>query len=429
LKNHFLYHDLRADRWALLAWDLDLSFGKFFAGCAVDLRAGRRIGTLNDLMLCSPRVEDSPACALEDLSPPADPWFGTTLSAERPKNWLLELFFDAGDAYYRRAYLKRLWDLLDEKVTPEAYAARVGSLVEHLGSEVAADFDRWGRYPSNVEGFSDDMASNLEVFQEQVRCHRAFLNSFIEERHPEILALPSVKITEVMYLPESGDGSLEYVELANRSDHEIDMSGWSLGGGVEYTFGAGARVAAGEIFVVAKSPDMFSRRYPGAARVFGPFDGRLANEGELLELRDAGPGHPARLDRVEYDNEGAWPRPRPGESIEYVSFFHPDNGAALAWRAAPGGTPGTLGVVFRRGDANRDDRLNTLDVIQVLSFVFRDGPTLPCLDSVDVDDSGVLDAADALFLLLHLFRDGPAPPEPYPGPGTDPTGDMLDCRS
>ena len=83
---------------------------------------------------------------------------------------------------------------------------------------------------------------------------------------------------------------------------------------------------------------------------------------------------------------------------------------------------------FRRGDANADGRVNLVDAIAVLEFVFRGGE-LACLDGGDVNDDGALELDDAVGLLEFLFRGAMAPAAPYPEAGEDPTEDALGCRS
>ncbi len=84
------------------------------------------------------------------------------------------------------------------------------------------------------------------------------------------------------------------------------------------------------------------------------------------------------------------------------------------------------GVIFTRGDADRDERLNVSDGIAILLRLFR-GAALPCEDSADVDDSGTLDLSDALGVLNYLFRSGPPPAAPFPNGGVDTTQDALGC--
>jgi hypothetical protein len=83
---------------------------------------------------------------------------------------------------------------------------------------------------------------------------------------------------------------------------------------------------------------------------------------------------------------------------------------------------------FTRGDSNFDDRIDVSDAVFTLNFLFLGGIKPACDDAVDTDDTGSMDITDAVRLLDHLFRSGPAPPAPHPEPGPDPTADALRCR-
>jgi hypothetical protein len=430
-KNHFLYHDLRADRWGFLTFDLDLTFGKFFTVCAVDATQGRQVGTLNDLVLCDPPAH---ACRVPSQ---LDPWFATTVIDSQVLNWLVDFFFRAGDTYYQRSYLMYLWDILEEKYTNESYDPQIDDLAAAIAGEAAEDFDRWGRYSTNVPGFPEDLLGNMEVIKEQIACHREYLMSFIRENHPEISDHPRVKITEIMYRPVGGDDDLEYLELVNLTEGPVDLGLWSIGGGIEFTFRPESRVEAGEVFIVARSPADFARLYPGLeVQVFGPYAGRLDDDGEAIRLRDGVPGfgadYPATVDFVPYESAGSWPEALPGQSVELTQVSpRRDNDRGGHWRAAAGrgGSPGTIDLAagFRRGDVNADARLNLTDPVFVLNYLFLSSPAPGCLDAADTNDDGVLNLTDGLFLLNYLFLGGPELPSPHGEPGLDPTPDALSC--
>ena len=63
-------------------------------------------------------------------------------------------------------------------------------------------------------------------------------------------------------------------------------------------------------------------------------------------------------------------------------------------------------TIFRRGDANADNRVDIADALFALHYLFERGDTPRCLDSVDANDSGTLDVLDAVVLLRFLFSDG-----------------------
>jgi len=85
-------------------------------------------------------------------------------------------------------------------------------------------------------------------------------------------------------------------------------------------------------------------------------------------------------------------------------------------------------LLFVRGDANGDGRVNIADPVMIVFRVFR-GTPLWCEDAADTDDDGRLRVNDPVYLLQYLFLHGPKPPLPFPAIGRDPTEDKLDCWS
>jgi hypothetical protein len=415
-KNHLLYHDLQSGRWGITAWDLDLTFGKFFDPGAVG--PGRPVGTLNDAMLSDPSISG-------DLNP----WFGAQVLRNPLLNHFVDFFLRAGNGVYQRAYLIQLWDLLEEKYRNESFDPKLDALLARLEAEEAEDHARWGRYPSNLPGFPQDMRSNVEIVKQQIRRHRDFLRSYIQTFHRTIPGHPRAKITEVMYWPEAGQDDLEFIEFWNPGTAALDVSGWTVPA-VDFTFPASSTIPPGGIFVLARNLKAFSGRYGDLPLVFGPYTGKLANEGEELSLLDAGPGHPAVIDRVPYENLEPWPLLDPGQSLELTAAGLDGDGsdpASWAGSARKGGSPGTIGSLFVRGDVDGNQDLDLSDPILVLGYLFLGAGAPACLEAADADDNGAVDVSDAIQLLDHLFNGGPQPPAPYPVLGKDPTPDGLGC--
>ena len=86
-----------------------------------------------------------------------------------------------------------------------------------------------------------------------------------------------------------------------------------------------------------------------------------------------------------------------------------------------------LPPLFVRGDPNRDGHVTLSDVFSILRYLSL-GATLPCKDAADVDDNGVINQTDALYLLGAIFYRQSAPPPPFLRAGLDPTPDSLGCR-
>lgn len=175
-----------------------------------------------------------------------------------------------------------------------------------------------------------------------------------------------VVIHEVMYHPE--DGHVEFIELANRGPDSIALRdpdsgfGWRLRGVSDpsgdgpFSFPAGAEIASGGLLVlVPVDPDFFREAYavPADVPIVGPYAGSLDNGGERLTLerpRLRGDSTVAWIpvDRVRYDDEGAWPEAADGDgfSLERIrADVYGDE--PLHWDASTtrDGTPGRANSV------------------------------------------------------------------------------------
>ena len=150
-----------------------------------------------------------------------------------------------------------------------------------------------------------------------------------------------VVISEVHYNPASaGPGAgPEFIELFNASYIAEDLSGWSLHGGVSYTFPHGTRLGGGQFMVVSADPGAL-KAATGLSRVLGPFKGALNNNGDVLGLRDE---LGAQKLLLEYDNRSPWPLAPDGSGHSLVlvnpSFGEADP-RAYAASAFRGGNPG-----------------------------------------------------------------------------------------
>ncbi len=106
-----------------------------------------------------------------------------------------------------------------------------------------------------------------------------------------------------------------------------------------------------------------------------------------------------------------------------------DNAASAAVTFAISDGSGIVNP-FKRGDANSDGFIDLSDAVTVLAYLFA-GMTPPplCMDACDANDDGGVNIADAVGILSYLFGGAAPPPVPFPGCGTDPTPDSLDCGS
>lgn len=148
----------------------------------------------------------------------------------------------------------------------------------------------------------------------------------------------TVVFNEIMYHP-ADDSVPEWIEFYNQMAVDMDLSGWSVQGGIRYVFPQGSIVKGGAYLVLAAAPAALPESV-GRSQVFGPFSGKLANSGESLELVSR---NQRMMDRIDYDDEGAWPVAPDGSGVS-LAKLDPDLGSAqpASWGYSEqvGGSPG-----------------------------------------------------------------------------------------
>lgn len=112
-----------------------------------------------------------------------------------------------------------------------------------------------------------------------------------------------VVFNEVQYHPPLEVEASEWIELHNEMAVDIDLSAWRLAGGVSYSFPEGTVIPGGGYLVITGAPPA-GVSVPEISGAVGPFDGRLNNAGERLELRDR---NNRLMDRLEYQDQEPWP--------------------------------------------------------------------------------------------------------------------------
>ena len=152
----------------------------------------------------------------------------------------------------------------------------------------------------------------------------------------------TVVFNEIMYHPAE-DGTSEWIEFYNQMAVDMDLSGWSVLGGISYTFPQGTVLQGGSYLVLAAVPDDL-KELAQLDHVFGPFTGKLSNSGESLTLVS----HNHRvMDQFVYDDEGDWPIAPDGSGVT-LTKSDPDLGSApvSSWDFSEwaGGTPGSANV-------------------------------------------------------------------------------------
>ncbi|MDB6071092.1 MAG: hypothetical protein JWL81_2263 [Verrucomicrobiales bacterium] len=157
---------------------------------------------------------------------------------------------------------------------------------------------------------------------------------------PKAMAAPDSVVTfnELSYhppdpLPPATASAPEWVELHNQMSVRVDLGGWTLRGGIDFTFPEGTVMEPGAFLVVSAIAGS-----PSGA--LGPFTGKLDNGGEEIRLHER---WGRMMDRLNYDDSGAWPSLPDGQgptlSKRNANFL---SDTAASWSASTDaiGTPG-----------------------------------------------------------------------------------------
>src|SRR4051812_23099838 len=143
-------------------------------------------------------------------------------------------------------------------------------------------------------------------------------------------ASADVVINEIHFKPPVDTELTKFVELYNSGPATVDLSGWRVSSGFDFTFPAGATIAAGNYVVISENPVALKAKF--GATAFGPWTGSLSGRGEKITLRDAAG---KIIYEVNYQNGFPWPTVGyvPESSIELVNPSF-DNDLGGNWRGS-----------------------------------------------------------------------------------------------
>jgi len=160
------------------------------------------------------------------------------------------------------------------------------------------------------------------------------------------IAVSPVVINEIHYDPDVKTQLIEFVELHNTGTLAVDIGGWYFSAGMAYEFPPGTILPADGYLVVAEdpypaaTPTTITAKYGVAGNlVYGPFVGKLSNDGERITLRDS---NREKIDEVDYQLGFPWPtvgdpvpntQPGKGHSMQLVNPLI-DNDLGGSWRSA-----------------------------------------------------------------------------------------------
>lgn len=155
-----------------------------------------------------------------------------------------------------------------------------------------------------------------------------------------LLAVDSVvTFNELHYNPAGEDESGEWIELHNQMAINVDLSGWRLAAGVDFTFPEGTVVPGQGFILVAKAP---SHPSLSGLNALGPYPNSLSNGGERIHLYNRSD---RLMDRIEYNDSGKWPVAPDGSGVTLAKLEGQLlSGKSASWSQSlqTGGTPGAV---------------------------------------------------------------------------------------
>lgn len=167
-----------------------------------------------------------------------------------------------------------------------------------------------------------------------------FLASFSLNAESEIV------INEIHYDVPDKTIRAEFIELHNPSSSAINVSGWRVSSAVNYDIPENTIIESGGFLVIAEDPNVILSEW--GVNAVGPWSGSLANEGEIIRLRDSSG---TTVDEVDYKSGFPWPvvGSSPGYSIELINPIL-ENDIGGSWRSSMG-TAGTDDSILINGGA------------------------------------------------------------------------------
>ena len=178
-----------------------------------------------------------------------------------------------------------------------------------------------------------------------------------------------VVFNEINYNPLGPSENGEWIELYNQMGINVDLSSWRISGGINFDFPEGTLVPPGGFVIVAKDPG--NNALDGLPLVVGPYEGFLSNGGDRIDLRT---GSDRLMDRLDYDDQGAWPVAPDGGGVTLAKreplLF---SGKTDHWLPSlqEGGTPGALNF------AQPGDPVNYSLIVGNASWKYNDSGNAP----------------------------------------------------
>ncbi|MGD0516587.1 MAG: lamin tail domain-containing protein, partial [Thermoguttaceae bacterium] len=291
--NMTLYRDSDGDGlWRIIPLDMNLSFGAMYAG---EYSANSGIHANDDYLKAHPLYGGSEYQVVYNSD-----------------------FFNFNQIYdviisnptTREMLLRRMRTIMDEYLqppgTPYSNLTIENKLDEYYAkcaTEAALDQAKWGwgtAYAADGLGTPtfQQAIQDIKTQYLAVRREHLYVDHSLNTSYPEYANIPpaqqdglTINFGSYDACPISGNQDQEYLTLVNPNSAAVDISGWKLSGGIDFTFASGTVIPAGGTLYVSPNVVAFRQRATGPAGgqglfVVGGYNGHLSLWGESLQLLD-----------------------------------------------------------------------------------------------------------------------------------------------
>lgn len=289
-KNYYLYRDSEGSgEWTQMPWDTDLTFGSHYM--TNDSIAHDGIWAVADYVLGG-RNANSPIS-------PSHPFVGIQeLPGNRSWSKIIDKLLE--NDRFKNMFRRRLQTVIDEILLGPSLDDRIDLMETTLGNDAVLDKNKWGQF-----GQQQTLSEALGILENDYlvprRTHLSVTHlesnaaSYPTPQTSSALlpgpqvANPSIEFGVVEGNPVSGNQDEEYIELKNTGGDAVDLSGWIIGGGVEFEFLPGTIIEANGSLFVSPRVQIFRSRATSPTggeglNVEGDYSGQVSSRGEVISL-------------------------------------------------------------------------------------------------------------------------------------------------
>ncbi len=193
---------------------------------------------------------------------------------------------------------------------------------------------------SHWEGYVNSQEQEIEVDVKEAANIKAIFESGVSEN-------TGVIINEINYKSSPDFNTGDWIELYNRGNNAVDISGWQLKDALDensFSFPDNTVLPANKYVVIANDLEKFEALNPDLTGVLGPFEFGLSSEGDQVRLFDASD---ELVDEVTYQSIAPWPHLANGLGYT-LELLHPDLENDLAINFGPvhlNGSPGKTNLL------------------------------------------------------------------------------------